>query len=121
MSIDKLTNFARAISDRNRLRTLALLMDCPLCVAEISHALNVPQSTVSTHLAYLRTIGVVQATKKGTWTYYELSNSAASILDDLDDHLQWTDDPAVNADLARLHKRLGLRKDGMCVIGFKAQ
>lgn len=62
----------RALSDRTRLRILALLQGGELCVCDIVSALKVPQPTASRHLAYLRKAGLVSARKEGQWHYYRL-------------------------------------------------
>ena len=62
----------KALADETRLRILALLYDGELCVCEIIAALELPQSTVSRHLAYLKNTGWVGDRKQGVWMYYRL-------------------------------------------------
>ena len=73
----------KALADETRLRILALLLDGELCVCEIIAALELPQSTVSRHLAYLRKSGWVQDRRQGLWMYYRLSNGDVSLIDEL--------------------------------------
>ena len=68
----------RAVSDRTRLRIMALLLEGELCVCDIVSALDVPQPTASRHLAYLRKSGLVVARKKGQWNYYRLAPAERS-------------------------------------------
>lgn len=63
----------KALADDTRLRILALLLEGELCVCELIAALELPQSTVSRHLAYLRNNGWVQDRRQGVWMYYRLS------------------------------------------------
>lgn len=63
----------KALADENRLRILALLLDGELCVCEIMAALDLPQSTVSRHLAYLRNHGWVKDSRRGVWMYYRFN------------------------------------------------
>ncbi len=63
----------RAFSDRTRLRILHLLGAGELCVCDIVRVLELPQPTVSRHLAYLRRAGLVTARKEGLWSHYALA------------------------------------------------
>lgn len=63
------------IGDLTRLRLLALLPDSPDCsrgknVTELAEILDLKQSTVSNHLARLRTLGIVRHTKRCRDVYY---------------------------------------------------
>ncbi len=64
----------KALADETRLRILALLLEGELCVCEIMAALELPQSTVSRHLAYLRNSGWVLDRRQGVWMYYRLND-----------------------------------------------
>jgi len=63
----------KALSDETRLRILCLLMDNELCVCDIMAALQLRQSTVSRHLAYLKNTGWVDDRRTGIWVYYSIS------------------------------------------------
>lgn len=63
---DILTGF----SDLTRLRILFLVRNAVLSVGKIMEALDLPQSTVSRHLAFLRRSGMIQAKKHGTSKLY---------------------------------------------------
>ncbi len=43
-----------------------------LCVCDIIGALDLPQSTVSRHLAYLRNSGLLEDRRQGAWMYYRI-------------------------------------------------
>jgi len=45
----------------------------PLCVCELSEALDIPLSTLSAHLKILKASGLVVDTKDGRWVVYEIS------------------------------------------------
>jgi len=71
----------RALADDTRLRILALLSAGEVCVCHIHGALDLPQPTVSRHLAYLRKSGLAAARREGLWMYYSLqmpSDSASA-------------------------------------------
>jgi ArsR family transcriptional regulator len=63
----------KALSDKTRLRILNLLRTGELCVCDLVSVLDVPQPTVSRHLAYLRKVGLVTVRKEGVWCYYQLA------------------------------------------------
>jgi ArsR family transcriptional regulator len=64
----------KALSDETRLRILLLLFTGELCVCEAMAVLDLPQSTVSRHLAYLRNAGWVLGRRQGIWMYYRLND-----------------------------------------------
>jgi len=58
--------------DATRLRIIHLLAHGPLCVCHFQEILELPQTKVSQHLAYLRKHGLVDCTRHGTWMIYSL-------------------------------------------------
>jgi ArsR family transcriptional regulator len=69
-----LTRLFRALGDETRLRIVALLSHGELCVCHIEAALDLNQSTASRHLGILRTSGIVDCRREGTWVYYRLTD-----------------------------------------------
>lgn len=66
--------FFKSLADETRLRLLLLLHDGrEHCVCDLMHALDMPQSTVSRHLAYLKRSGWLQDRRGGVWMYYSLN------------------------------------------------
>ena len=65
----------KAFADPVRLRLLNLLADGEVCVCHLHEALELPQSTVSRHLAYLRKRGLVVDRREGLWVHYRLAKS----------------------------------------------
>ena len=64
----------KALADETRLRILGLLLrEGELCVCDIMAALQLPQSTVSRHMAYLRTSGWVDDRRMGLWVHYKVT------------------------------------------------
>jgi len=68
----KLARLCKALADENRLRILQLLSCGELCVCDLMAALNLPQSTVSRHLATLRASELVEDRRQGMWMFYRL-------------------------------------------------
>lgn len=73
----------KALSDETRLRILALLVQGELCVCDLMATLELPQSTVSRHLAYLRNAGLVEDRRQGVWMFYRLAEDGSTLCQDL--------------------------------------
>ncbi len=67
-----LVQIYECLCDRNRLRMLHLLAQGPLCVCHFQSVLELPQTKVSQHLAYLRKRGMVVGTRHVNWMIYHL-------------------------------------------------
>ncbi len=55
------------------------LAEGEVCVCYLHEALDLPQSTVSRHLAYLRKRGLVLGRKEGLWVHYRLAKPAGEL------------------------------------------
>lgn len=73
------TELFKAFADPVRLRLLSLLAGGEVCVCHLHEALELPQSTVSRHLAYLRKRGLVVGRKEGLWVYYRLAKPVSDL------------------------------------------
>nr|WP_197515611.1 metalloregulator ArsR/SmtB family transcription factor [Mycobacterium sp. E1747] len=63
----------KALGDPVRLRLLSLIASNPggeACVCEISATFDLSQPTISHHLKLLRSAGLVDCERRGTWVYY---------------------------------------------------
>jgi ArsR family transcriptional regulator len=68
-----LATMFKALSDPVRLRLLSLIASHPggeACVCEISASFDVSQPTISHHLKLLRSAGLLDCERRGTWVYY---------------------------------------------------
>lgn len=70
--VERITRLFKALADETRVRIVAALARGELCVCHIEDALCCPQSTISRHLAVLRSAGIVQTRREGAWVYYSL-------------------------------------------------
>ncbi len=68
----KTASLFKALSDEIRIRIVALLTHGELCVRDLMEVLELPQSTVSRHLATLRQAGLVEDRRQGVWIFYRL-------------------------------------------------
>jgi|GEM_PF-202948 len=71
----------KSLADETRLRLLVLLQgQSEYCVCDLMHALDMPQSTVSRHLAYLKKNHWVQDRRGGVWMYYSMKKELEPFL-----------------------------------------
>jgi ArsR family transcriptional regulator, arsenate/arsenite/antimonite-responsive transcriptional repressor len=78
-TLDRSVELFKALADPVRLRLLNLLTDGEVCVCHLYAALDLPQSTVSRHLAYLRKRGLVVGRKDGLWVHYRLAKTSGEL------------------------------------------
>lgn len=102
-----------AFSDPTRLRILHLLREGEMCVGDLVTILDLPQPTISRHLAYLRRSALVSTRKSGLWIYYSLAPAKTEFHRKLLDCLGacFADVPELKKDATRAKK---LKKTGGC-------
>ena len=67
-------NIFKSLEDETRLRIMALLLEAgELCVCDIIAVLQLPQSTVSRHLAHLKNAGWLRDRREVVWIHYSIS------------------------------------------------
>jgi len=119
--VEELTELGQAIADPTRVRVVAALRRSELCVCELVDALEVGQSTLSSHLQVLRQTGMVNIRKEGRWVYYSLDKRKAALTDAIFSVVERKirSDPLLIRDALRIKKRLAMRENGRCTLGFK--
>jgi ArsR family transcriptional regulator, arsenate/arsenite/antimonite-responsive transcriptional repressor len=112
MKPDRLDQLFKAVSDPTRLRLLNLLRLGSICVCELQAVLQIPQSTVSRHLAALRHAGVVTDSRSGNKIIYSLAAAGTPQIAALFELLNRCCplDEALKADLIRLKKAVSTGK-----------
>ena len=110
----------KALGDETRLRIVNLLLqgEVPLCVCEMTDALDLPQYHVSLHLIILKNTGLVEARRDGTWIYYSIAENIAECVHDLLAVVKKHFKKNYGKDMVRLKKRLEKREAERCVVGF---
>lgn len=112
MDIENMETLLKALSERTRLRIMALLTQGELRVCDLMAALNMPQSTVSRHLSYLKSARWIQSRRKGYWIYYRLVRGESALQQKLwgmlDKYVQQI--PEVRSDLRTLRSYLAQRE-----------
>ncbi len=106
----------KALADETRLRILALLLTGELCVCEIIAALELPQSTISRHLAYLRKSRWVLGRRQGIWMYYRLNDGEPGLIGGIKPLLEihLTTDAGYAEAVARLHQFKSEKDNRVC-------
>jgi ArsR family transcriptional regulator len=121
-SVTDLVLAAKALADPTRVRIVAALRRGELCVCELSDALQVTQSTLSTHLQVIRDASLVRTRREGKWVYYALRSDKKQLIKQLFGFFesQLKSDARIGADAQRLAERLAQREDGACCRGYVA-
>ncbi|HEX3812297.1 MAG TPA: metalloregulator ArsR/SmtB family transcription factor [Mycobacteriales bacterium] len=77
----------KALGDPVRLRLLSLIASHSgeVCVCDLTDAFDLTGPTISHHLKTLRTVGLIDCERRGTWVYYwirpEILRNLAALLD----------------------------------------
>ena len=72
-AVSDLETLFSGFADPTRLRILNLLAAGELCVCDLVELLDLPQSLVSRHLAYLRRSSLVEVTRDSKYAHYRLA------------------------------------------------
>jgi ArsR family transcriptional regulator len=97
----------KVLSDPTRLRLAVLLsIQGKTCVCQLAEALDAPEYKISRHLGIMRSAGLVEAKRQGTWMYYQLSKARNRLEECLQDCFRdcLADHQTVKADLKQLSK-----------------
>lgn len=102
-AMDGFLAVTKALADSSRVRILALLLERPLCVCQITEVLGLAPSTVSKHLFLLRRAGLLSTEKEGRWIHCRATPRAR----------RWAV-PRTPADLRRLQAVLRIDPAVLC-------
>ena len=88
-----LADWFKVLGDATRARILYAVLEAgELCVCDLAATVDVPESTVSHALRWLRGAGVVQARRAGKMMYYRLDDEHVRMLLDIGrEHLRHRD------------------------------
>ncbi len=114
--MESIARLFKALAEPVRLRILSLLLDGERCVCDLMAVLDLPQSTISRHLAYLKNAGWVAGERRGVWMYYRLAEKSDEFREGLRQILA-ADLPRTGqgaADLHRLRSYLMHKKEDAC-------
>jgi len=116
MHIADLDALFRGFADPTRLRVLNALAAGELCVCDLVEMLGLPQPTVSRHLAYLRRMGLVEATREWKFAHYRLAEPTNAVHRNLVNCVRscFTGVPSLDAERAEAEHRVAERASAPC-------
>jgi len=89
-SLDEIERVFLAFSDKTRIRLIYLMSDGEVSVNYLCESLEISQPKVSRHLAYMRSMGIVNTRRDGKWIFYSLAEPTSRIgLQFFRDALSW--------------------------------
>jgi ArsR family transcriptional regulator, arsenate/arsenite/antimonite-responsive transcriptional repressor len=107
----------KALADENRVRILMALGPKELCVCQVVELLGLAPSTVSKHIAILKSAGLVDSRKDGRWMFYRLAEDDVPVeakeMTELVSRLL-ADDPQEREDTKRLKQIIKMDRDELC-------
>lgn len=109
-----LVTFSRALADPTRWRIIRLVMHDALCVCELADILEMPQSSVSSHVQIIRKAGLLESEKCEKWTYFQIHRDYRKLIQTLAKFFEQSADVVMEADAARSGKRLAVRESSCC-------
>ena len=69
-----MNEFFKVLSDETRLRCLLLILENKeICVCELIHALDLPQSKISRHLSIIKLNSLITQRRSGQWVLYSMN------------------------------------------------
>jgi len=95
----------KVLADPTRLRLAVLLsIHGETCVCKLAEALDTPEYRISRHLGIMRSAGLVEARREGTWMHYKLSEARNRLEKCLQDCFRdcLADHETVKTDMERL-------------------
>ena len=109
-------SFACALADQTRWRIAMLVADQTLCVCELEDGLRLPQSTLSSHLATMRSSGLLEVERQEKWAFYSMSPALRPLFETVRQHFaeSLAADPQFAEDRKRTAERVALRGKTDC-------
>lgn len=114
--MDALDGLFKGFADPTRLRILNVLAAGELCVCDIVDLLELPQPTISRHLAYLRRAGLVTMTREWKFAHYRLAEPGHAVHETLVSCIRscFAGIPSLDAERAAAVQRVALGGTGGC-------
>jgi ArsR family transcriptional regulator len=109
-----IVTFSRALADPTRWRIVRLVLDDALCVCELADILEMPQSSVSSHVQVIRKAGLLESEKCEKWTYFQIHRDYRKLIQSLAKFFSESDSAITETDLIRSRQRLAQRENSCC-------
>lgn len=106
--------FSRALADPTRWRIVRLVLGDAVCVCELADILEMPQSSVSSHVQVIRKAGLLEGEKCEKWTYFQIHRDYRKLILSLSKYFHSSEDPILAGDSERLIQRLAKRENSCC-------
>jgi ArsR family transcriptional regulator, arsenate/arsenite/antimonite-responsive transcriptional repressor len=109
LDVRPLSRLFRALGDETRLRIVALLSHGELCVCHLERALELSQPNASRQLGILKSAGIVDSRREGTWVYYAIVEQQSAAVGHMLATLTtaFGAERAIKADHAKLRRSCG--------------
>ncbi len=108
-----IVTFSRALADPTRWRIIRLVLGEALCICELADILEMPQSSVSSHVQIIRKAGMLESEKCEKWTYFRIEPEYRELIGTLEKFFD-SDDAVLKTDAARAVARLAKRETSCC-------
>ncbi len=112
--METVVTFSRALADATRWRIVRLVLEDALCVCELADILEMPQSSVSSHVQVIRKAGLLESEKCEKWTYFRIDRKYRKLIGSLEKFFAGSDEALLNSDDSRSLARLAKREDSCC-------
>lgn len=109
-----IVSFSRAIADPTRWRIVKLVLEDALCVCELADILEMPQSSVSSHVQIIRRAGLLESEKCEKWTYFQIHHDYHQLIQSLAEFFSGPDAVLLGNDAERSTQRLARRETSCC-------
>ena len=114
--METVVTFTRALADATRWRIVRLVLEDALCVCELADILEMPQSSVSSHVQVIRKAGLLESEKCEKWTYFRIASDYRKLIASLEKFFAESDDAILKSDAARSIARLAKREESCCPV-----
>ncbi len=111
---EDLITFSKALADSTRWRIIRLVLDQALCVCELADILEMPQSSVSSHVQVIRKAGLLESEKCEKWTYFRIEKRYRKLIQTLEKFFAETEEELLKTDASRSLNRLAKREISCC-------
>ena len=109
-----LVSFCRVLGDATRWRIVRLVAVDALCVCELADILDMPQSSVSSHVQVIRKAGFLESERREKWTYFMIDPARLKLIKLLESFFAGNEDPIWSIDDKKAAARLFERENSCC-------
>lgn len=113
--MNSIVAFSKVLSDETRWRIVRLIRQEALCVCELADILEMPQSSVSSHVQVIRKAGLLESEKREKWTYFRINAPYLKLIALLEAFFKdEVTDQSLEEDEMKMNKRLEERAGSCC-------